>query len=110
MPSEGKQTAQHPSEDGHNIVDVPVVSAPPALILELDPPLRGSAAAAASAARPLDGLTFAVSDVYVALPAPDPISAWMRLGVSKDRALVAARTLHAGCSSDTASRWPVTSR
>ena len=66
-----KQAARHCNENGRNAVDVPVVGAPPALVKELDPPLR-AAAAPADGRRLLDGLTFAVSDVYASSSPPSP--------------------------------------
>ena len=66
-PAMDAKSAQHSENDAGNVLDIPVAGAPPALVLELDPPLRRNGGDVASnGARPLlDGLTFAVSDVYV---------------------------------------------
>jgi len=65
-PAADARSVQRSDKQAGNVVDIPVVGAPPALVLELDPPLRRGADATNGGARPLlDGLTFAVSDVYV---------------------------------------------
>ncbi len=65
-PATDAKAAQRSSTHAGNVVDIPINGASPALVLELDPPLRRGAEATNGGARPLlDGLTFAVSDVYV---------------------------------------------
>ena len=67
-PPVGAHSLQRDEKRAGDVVDIPVVGASPALVLELDPPLRRGADAASGGACPLlDGLTFAVSDVYVPL-------------------------------------------
>lgn len=91
--------------EGHadDVVDVPVVGAPPALVMELEPPLRSAAQAHSGAHRPLDGLTFAVSDVYVRLPDR------CLLRTARNRAAHLNRCsctyMHDGCFADACMVW-----